>query len=201
MAVQEPARYSVQILLPDEIDSRLRNWCKNAPGATWPAWGGHVTVLPAFHPAEPLYRIEEAIAGVASGFAPFQVSLDHVRCRPHLVRPALCIVFLTTHRRRPAGLWDLHQQLMNAVSPMALPEWDRLWRGPFRPHVSLTTGLSSEAADRLLESTIRDNLQISFEVDQVYLMRHSETAPEATPVATFAFAGAGHTGTAAQTGR
>lgn len=40
--------FSLQILLPAESDRKLQRWCEGMPGTSWPSWGGHITLLPAF---------------------------------------------------------------------------------------------------------------------------------------------------------
>ena len=39
---------SVQILLPERMDNRLEQRTEAMPGASWPTWGGHVTLVPPF---------------------------------------------------------------------------------------------------------------------------------------------------------
>lgn len=167
-------RYSLQIRVPDEVDALLHGWCRQSPGATWPEWGGHITLLPIFRPMQPLPALEEAIRLAVLKYGPFRVRLSDVWCRPHLVKPDSCIVFITTHDHEPADMWDMQADLAAAVGPMVRPEWDLLWGMSFRPHISLTTGLPRKQAEDLLRKAGRDGIDVSFWAERVSLMRHDD---------------------------
>lgn len=192
MPERRAGRYSLQILLPGELDSQMREWCRRSPGATWPDWGGHITLLPTFRPLRPMSALEEAIRRVTSKYGMFRVRLSDVWCRPHLVKPGSCIVFVTAHRRDPAELWDMQAELAAAVGPLVNPEWVRLWGEPFRPHISLTTGLSRRQAEDLLRAACDDHLEVTFWADRVSLMQHNDCPAclQAELTATFPLANA-----------
>ena len=79
--------YSLQILLPEEIDREFRRWVEATPGATWPEEGGHVTVLPPLEPVLGLEPLEEAIAAVCAAWQPFRLELSRPVGAPHLGPP------------------------------------------------------------------------------------------------------------------
>jgi len=87
--------YSLEIPLPPDVDERLHNWAKRAPGATWPKWGGHITILNRFAVERELEQVIHEIERVSSLFNPFVIRFDRVVCDQHWLDPDLTAVFLT----------------------------------------------------------------------------------------------------------
>ena len=57
---------SVHILLPEAVDRRLERWTKNMPGTSWPAWGGHITLVPNFTTRAAVDEVRAVLQSVCS---------------------------------------------------------------------------------------------------------------------------------------
>jgi len=175
--------YGLTILLPEEVEQRLRNWVAHTPGATWPEWRGHITVVPAFVALDSPDAIEAAVARVCQAYAPFRLTLNRIRRTQHLIRPHLQTVLLVEPARTaPGPLHRLRADLAAILAPVKEDVHPVYSNHPFLPHVSLTWGLPELEASRLARAARAARLEVSLTVDQLWLVALSPTGTDALQV-------------------
>lgn len=182
--MDQHTEYSVEILLPEEIDRRLRRWAEKVPGATWPAWGGHVTLLNRFIPLQGLDVICDRIERVTRRFAPFEIDLQRIVCDRHVLRPQLMTVLVAIDPDSESNwptLVRLENALWSAVAPLVKDATPELRRRPFLPHLTLTRGTGRAAAQRLAQAAREAKLEVQFQVDTLWLVRFEIEQEGATP--------------------
>ena len=92
---QTPGLLSVHILLPESVARRLERRTQKLPGASWPAWGGHITLVPNFAPQGTLDEVRGIVMAVCAERKPFAVRLAAPISVRDTTRPDYCAVFLT----------------------------------------------------------------------------------------------------------
>jgi 2'-5' RNA ligase len=91
---ENPPLLSVHILLPESIDRRLERWTTKMPGASWPAWGGHITLVPNFVPRGSVDVVRTVLASVCMEEKPLVVRFAAPVAVPDTTRPDYFAVFL-----------------------------------------------------------------------------------------------------------
>ncbi len=166
-------RISVHILLPDAIDRRFRRRVEKLPGASWPAWGGHITLVPSFVPTCPPEQVFDLVAQAVSGFTAFSVRLTEAVADEDVTRPHFHAVFIQLEDPESEDhqtLLRLQQAINAALAPVrgeTKPELDAM---AFRPHLTLALGVGDSEAVRLVNSLRSDPLEAEFMVDAVWLV-------------------------------
>lgn len=163
--------YSVQILLPTEADRKLQRWADGMPGASWPAWGGHITLVPAFTwPADDA-ALAETITAVLQHHRAFSLRLDHAIAEQDLTRSDYRAVMLTPRVgggfQRLTALQNELAQVVFAVGEDLRPE---ITAQHFAPHVTLALSVAETEADRIVSQARSANLSIEFWVQSVWLL-------------------------------
>lgn len=173
--------YSVYLFLPPAMDRRLRQWCATSSGCDWPKWGGHITLIPAFHLAAPLVRLVATVERSVQERREFRVVLDQVRSERHLTKPGLHLVYLAgQHPTVNAELASLRASLAAGLEDLKVDASAAVARHPFVPHVSLTLGLPEPEALLLKARAEQDGLRISFRVKKISLVEQG-SAPGGDP--------------------
>ena len=173
-------RYSVQIMLPDDENARLREWAEATPGATWPTWGGHVTLVNGFIPHCDVQLIEREIADVVRAFSPFELYLDEPICVEHWRRPNLWTVLLVNRAREDEGhraLMRLHNALAVALAPLKHDLVPEVSQRPYLPHLMLTWGLPKGQADELAQVATAERLETRLSVGDIWLLEFAKQEP------------------------
>ena len=98
-----PSEYSLEILLPEAVEQQFRHWIRRVPGATWPRWGGHITVLNRFVPARELEPIVLEIEGTCPACRSFLIHLNEVVSNRHWRDPQFNAVLLVSGSRDEEG--------------------------------------------------------------------------------------------------
>jgi hypothetical protein len=171
--------YCVEILLPDDLEARMSRWSQVTPGATWPAWGGHITLLSRFSLLAGIEAIRGQMRAACSEFAPFALKLDRVITEKHWRRPEQAVLLVGDET---ALVTDPIMRLRSALSE-ALAPWKRdlrpeISQQPFAPHLSLTIGLPQPEAEQLALAAAQQHLAIEFIVDVVWLLKLDTSAGE-----------------------
>lgn len=165
--------YSVSILLPDGVNREFRRWTKNAPGASWPSWGGHITLLPPFRTELPAEKVYQRVSTICATHSPINLCLDRIVHEQDWTRPSFRGVFIKMDRevinhsgaRRLGKLrTDLKLALMSQAEDPALEQ------RAFDPHITLALGLSEREAQDIVEAARADKLSIRFVVRQIWLL-------------------------------
>jgi 2'-5' RNA ligase len=168
--------YGLFIYLPETVDAKLEAWTTETPGASWPPWRGHITLINGFRlrPEVSEMQLVDALKPLLATLEPFEVTLAKVIARPHLLEPELQIVMLVEQERpvKETRLFKLRQSLYERIAPL-IEETEPLRiirRMPFHPHITLTLGLAPTAARALLEHAKSAPIDATFAVTQVTLV-------------------------------
>ncbi|HXF62172.1 MAG TPA: 2'-5' RNA ligase family protein [Caldilineaceae bacterium] len=164
---------SIHILLPEVIDRRFERWAKKMPGASWPAWGGHITLVPSFVPVCPQAEVQERVARAVSAFAPFRVSLSEPEAVQDWTRPQYKAVMLKVDdldSEDHQELVRLQAAIAQALAPVRTQVRPELADQPFVPHLTLALGLSENEAAKLVNAIRADPVEAEFVVDGVWLV-------------------------------
>jgi 2'-5' RNA ligase len=177
--------YSVQILLPETSNRRLARWSERMPGASWPSWGGHVTLVPHFWP-----RVEEGallalLEETCREETPIPLRFDEAIAVPDVTRSGYFAVFLTVVVAQPMTeadpapsdelpdrLAELRARLLDALEGLRDEARPQLSEQPFLPHVTLAIGLHESEAMKVVRELRNDPLTGEFTAEVVWLMRH-----------------------------
>lgn len=92
---------SVIIVLPEAIDRRLERWSENMEGASWPEWGGHITLVPGFVPRGSEEAVREAVERVCATMEPFSVRFGEAVAVQDKTRPDYYTVLLKVEEVDP----------------------------------------------------------------------------------------------------
>jgi len=177
--------YSVHLMFPAGLEARLRQWCAQAPGASWPRWGGHITLVPEFKLTVPLLRLLGALERIAGNRRAFAVTLDTTRVERHLLRPDQFLVYLTgSNLGTNRELLSLRAAVVTALEGMKIDLSPAVSRHPFMPHLSLTLGLPGPEARQLQARAERDGLRVQFTVRRLTLLE-TTAGPEGQAVYCF----------------
>ncbi len=166
-------RISVHILLPESIDRRFRRRVEKLPGASWPAWGGHITLVSSFVPTCPPEQVFNLVAQAVGGFKAFSVRLTEAVADEDVTRPHFHAVFIQLgdpESEDHQSLVRLQQVINAALAPVRAdtkPELDAI---AFTPHLTLALGLGDHEAAKLVNALRSDPMEAEFMVDAVWLV-------------------------------
>jgi hypothetical protein len=133
-------RISVHIMLPEAIDRRFRRRVENMPGASWPSWGGHVTLVPPFVPSCPPGEVFDRVAAAVQGFTAFRLRLGAAVVEEDVTRPQFYAVFIQIDESEDGDqpvLPVLQQAIATALAPVRQEADPKLEAIPFTPHLTL----------------------------------------------------------------
>ena len=167
------ASYSLEIPLPPDVDEKLHTWAKRTPGATWPKWGGHITILNRFAVEGELEQVLRKIELVSSSFNPFVIRFDRVVCDRHWLDPDLTAVFLTSSPNDDQGhrvLLDFRDAVCAALAPLKRDIHPETSEEAYVPHLSLTSGLPEPDAARLADAARASGLKVEFTAENISLL-------------------------------
>lgn len=169
----EPTRYSVHLNVPENVARPLDLWAENAEGASLPATGWHITLLPPFVSKADEQRLVALVNEVAARHSPFAIELDTVEQAPDRTRQGFAAVFLSTTREqeRTGPLFDLQTDLAQTLATLRMGILPGLEETNFWPHVTLALAVSEKEAERLARSARRATLALSFRVNAFWLTR------------------------------
>lgn len=123
-------------------------------------------------------QLVDALRPVTIHSTPFEVTLDKVILRPHLLEPNLQLVMLAEQRRpvKETRLYILRENLRASILHLITETaYTRtISRIPFHPHITLTRGLTPIAARALLNHVRIAPIAARFTVTQVTLMGFDE---------------------------
>lgn len=162
--------FSLQILLPAESDRKLQRWCEGMPGTSWPSWGGHITLLPAFTCPDTV-DLHALINAVVQRHRAYTLRLDHPVAEPDLTRADYRIVMLTP--RTGGGflrLSALQAELTEAILAVAHDLRPEITSRHFAPHLTLALGVAEMEAARIVSHARAANLNIEFWVQALWLL-------------------------------
>ena len=176
MTTSSDLGYAFDLSLPPVEDLRLRLWAEATPGATWDVSGGHVT-LARFTGSRPPEQLVPAMRDACAGLWPIDAAFTMPSRQSYWDKPGLEIVMLVGEALTDvAGVLDLRESLIASMSPEGLA---LLEGGPYRPHVTLTTGLPPADAHRL-EAAAR-HLDLRFTASELVFWCGSETPDPDAP--------------------
>jgi hypothetical protein len=167
------SEYSLEIPLPEHIEREFRAGISGVPGATWPRWGGHITVLNRFVPTGGLDPVVQVVQRVCAARRPFLIHLDEVLSDRHWRDPRLNAVMLVSGLRDEEGyraLAKLHNDLEAELALLKQDVHPELSGRGYVPHLSLTLGVPEPDAARLLEMARASGLEVEFTVENICLL-------------------------------
>ena len=169
-----PAQLSVNILLPEAVDRRLERWAHRMPGASWPSWGGHVTLVPNFVPRAGVDEVHAILAGVCKDEMPFSVRFGAPLAVQDATRPDFAALFLKVEEVATNGeegrLAALRSNLLAALTPVREDVRPQLTEMPFMPHVTLALGLGESEASKLVQQMRVEPIVAEFRVEVIWLV-------------------------------
>ena len=164
---------SVQVLLPEAIDRRFARRVDELEGASWPDWGGHITLVPNFVPHIEPKEVVARVTAVCADAEPFDLHLAEPTAHPDPTRPGYQAVFLTIpeagdeDRERMERLRD---RLMTALADVRQDVKPELAEQPFLPHVTLALSLGEAEATKIVQELRADGIRAEFRVDEVWVL-------------------------------
>jgi 2'-5' RNA ligase len=167
------ALLSVQILLPESIERRLERRTQKMPGASWPVWGGHITLAPNFAARGTLEEVRAIVAGVCAHEEPFRLCLDTPVAVQDTTRPDYAALFLTVKgvgEGDDRRLHELRHTLLTALEPLREDLRPQLVEMPFLPHVTLALGLGETEAAQLVRAIRAEPIEAEFMVEVIWLV-------------------------------
>lgn len=168
-----PSRLSLVILLPEQLDRRFARWAEKMPGASWPTWGGHITLISSFVPAIPMREVLRRVIAVGQHHQPFQVRLRAPVAIQDVTRPDYHAVFLTVDDEDAAqqhSVRVLREDLLAALADVRLHVRRELNFQTFMPHITLALSLAQAEAERLVRAIRADPLEADFEVEVFWVL-------------------------------
>ena len=177
--MSDEATISIQILLPEAIDRRFARRVDELEGASWPDWGGHITLVPSFVPRVEPEEVVGRVAAVCAQAEPFDLHLAEPTAYPDPTRPGYQAVFLTVpeaevedHRR----LESLREGLMTTLADVREDVKPELAEQPFLAHLTLALSLGEAEATRVVRALRADGIQAEFRVDEVWVLTRTGDA-------------------------
>jgi 2'-5' RNA ligase len=187
-AKSEPTQYSIQLMLPETATRALDAWATDAAGASIPAAGWHMTLLPAFQSRADEAKLMALVEEVALRHAPFAVHLSRVELVADYTRTGYAAVFLTDDHSQAqhsqaqhsqaqhsqaqhSALYALQADLAESLATIRIGTQSTLDDASFRPHVTLALAVSEKEGERLATSARRAALEISMDVKAMWVMR------------------------------
>lgn len=186
-ATTQAAVYSVHILLPESLERRLAEWTEKTPGASWPVWGGHISLLTRFTTPLTLEELEARVDWVCRKFAPLALEFGDATSVRDVTRPGYHAVFLVLSdpdANASAALFRLRAEIDAQLAEVRAPVREELDGQAFLPHITLALGLSEAEAQTMVNTLRSDGLRAAFSVDAVWLIvERPDRAPEQRRIA------------------
>jgi 2'-5' RNA ligase len=164
---------TIQILLPEAVEKRFQKWANRTPGASWPQWGGHITLLSPFTATVERAKIEQRIVQVCANYQPFPIHLSQIVAMQDWTRPHYRAVFLAFGNEADNGqstLLSLQRDLDAALRPLRNDLQPEVSLKPYWPHITLALGLAEAEANLMISGMRADGLSAQFEVDTIWLV-------------------------------
>lgn len=174
--------YSLMVMLPAALDRRLAKWSSAMPGTSWPAWGGHITLLHPFTvpaAAEAVDRLTDCITTVCRRHSAFQLRLDNPVAEQDYTRAGYFAVMLTARDREETGLDALgllRRDLLAATDDLRTDKRPPAADDEYMPHVTLALGLGQPEAERMVNHIRTDGLTVRFFVEKIALVIFASTS-------------------------
>ncbi len=169
----DAVHYSIMLLLPGDVDRRLMKWSRGMPGASWPSWGGHVTLVPSFT-VESEAELTDRISTVCQHHRTFQLNLDNPVAEQDWTRPDYRAVMLTIRNPDSPGaeqVQSLQQELIASTADLRTDSRTEVSEKDFLPHVTLAIGIAEVEANEMTSKIRADGLRVSLSVERVWLIR------------------------------
>jgi 2'-5' RNA ligase len=171
---------SVQILLPEAVDRRLARWAKDAPGASWPPEGGHITLIPTFVQRGRVDEIRSVAESECASIEPFIVRLAEPVAVQDRTRQNYFALFLSVESIQKLDepkvateeqpLSRLREALLAALEPLRADVHPQLVEQAYLPHITLALGLGESEARKLVRELRAQPITANFIVDTVWLI-------------------------------
>ncbi|OGO04331.1 MAG: hypothetical protein A2Y73_03785 [Chloroflexi bacterium RBG_13_56_8] len=171
-------RYALIIRLPREAEVRIEDAYLGLMGATKPNMGYHVTLLGPFHlVGEASLESLEVIAKVCRRWKPFRLRISGLGSFP-VQRDDVHLVYLRV--KKPKVVSALHSDLLETMREYIVfsEGIDDTWHGEsYTPHVTLGLDLSSEQLEEFLRIGAEEDIDESFRVSRIWLVRQEPHGP------------------------
>lgn len=171
---------SVQILLSEAIDRRLARWAKDAPGASWPSAGGHITLIPAFARRGRVDEVRAVAESVCVQVEPFVVRLAEPVAVQDRTRQNYFALFLTVESSQEVEgigvategqpLFHLREKLLSGLESLREDLHPQLVEQAYLPHITLALGLAESEAQKLVRELRAQPFVAQFWVETVWLI-------------------------------
>jgi hypothetical protein len=185
----------------------LEDWAEEIPGASWPEWGGHITLIPQFHPRAPEEEILAIIESACAEEAPFLLEFGTPVAVQDLTRRDYFLVLLSVaelnetdeplpesvelygeNEESDAIIWanrdsdcirlcDFRAHLLDALQDVREDIYPQLVAKPFRPHVTLAFALGENEAQQVVRTMRAKPITGEFVIEVVWLMKHGDGDP------------------------
>ena len=189
MNAPNPPLLSVHILLPEAVNRRLERWTHKLEGASWPAWGGHVTLVPNFVELGGAGAARAALEALCLHEEPFLLRFGAPIAVQDSTRADYSAVFLgiegvdsdsrsgnkselhdTEEVVEDQHIFGLRQRILDVLEPLREDMYPQLVMQKFLPHVTLALGVSELEAEKLVREIRAEPLTAEFKVEVVWLV-------------------------------
>lgn len=180
----QPLTFSALILLPDALQKQFERWTDATAGASWPAFGGHVTLLPSFRAELAPEAVAERVAAVCRVHEPFTLQLTKPLAVADRTRQDYFAVFLAAEEDADSGyakIAALRDDLDQALAPVKHDLQPEVLSRPFLPHITLALGVSEREAGHVVCACVESGLTAEFAVEGVTLFAAAEMEDAGTP--------------------
>lgn len=171
---QDKELYTLQFLLPPSQETLLRDWIQRHRYATWPNWGGHITLVNIFEPWIDIEEIAALFDNICRQTAPFKIYFNRVVMEHHRVHQGLYTVYLTHPTpciHECNELKRFHEEIIALLGPAVEFQQKELETKRYRQHLSLTWGVPKEQARELYEQARDWRLELWCILDSITLLK------------------------------
>ncbi len=171
---QQENLFTLQFLLPPAQESRLRDWAQQHHYATWPNWGGHITLVNIFESQIPNSLLVDILSQKCRQTPAFRIFFNRLILEHHRIHQGLYTVYLTYPRHSPEESYRLrnfHEEIISLLQPHVDFKQKELETSRYRQHLSLTWGVPKEQALALYEEALRWKLELWCVVDSLTLLK------------------------------
>jgi hypothetical protein len=169
--------YGLAVMLPEREEEALRQWTRHTPGSSYDTLGSHISLL-TFHADVTPSELSFCLRRTTSSFAPFAISLCHVKEERYWGMPDRQIVMLTPDDSSMNMLSGIRQRLLSTLSAELPGFHQEDIPGPFLPHLTLTTGLDQPSASTLAQHAAE--LRIDFLVQSISVWSRNHCGADRT---------------------